>query len=66
MAGRVYKGRNCDKCTSFLSGTANVADSALRQVHVTVEKQRAREQSGWWGEEGNEEKCKMWRERERG
>lgn len=43
VAGRVHKCENCDKCTSFLSRTSHVADSALRQVHVTMEKQTEKE-----------------------
>lgn len=43
VAGWVHKCENCDKCTSFLFRTSHVADSALRQVHVTMEKQTEKE-----------------------
>lgn len=60
VAGRVYKGENSDKCTSFLSSTSHVADSALRQVHVTVEKQTERvtlrPAESQWEKEGNKER----------
>lgn len=39
----MHKYKNSDKCFSFLSGTSHVADSALRQVHVTAGKQAAKE-----------------------
>ena len=62
VAGGEYECENSDKCTSFLSGTSHVADSALRQVHVTVEKQTEREREshtdrlGPWGEKEGDKK----------
>lgn len=59
---RVYKCENGDKCTSFLSGTSHVEDSALRQLHVTVEQQTEKErethkqpETHWEKEEDEEE-----------
>ncbi len=56
MAGGVYKCENSDKCTSFLSGASHVADSALRQVHVTAEKQTERERESHRQAESQREK----------
>lgn len=71
VAGRVYKCENSDKCTSFLSGASHVADSALRQVHVTAEKQTEKERESRTDRlspKGRMRKIKreIYREREKG
>lgn len=52
MAGRLYSSKDGDKCIPFLRNTAHVANTALRQVHVT--KQRRDIRTGRPSPEGRE------------